>query len=95
MRLDIFLKLSRLEPRRTLAQEMCDAGAVRVNGLQAKSSHRVRDGDLISIRRRSRIVNVRIVKTPAKPPSRRDADSLYETISVNSTEFDAPNSVIE
>jgi ribosomal 50S subunit-recycling heat shock protein len=86
MRLDIFLKLSRLEPRRTLAQEMCEAGAVRVNGLQAKSGHKVRDGDLISIQGRSRIATVRVVKIPTKPPSRRDAESLYETVSIDPIE---------
>jgi ribosomal 50S subunit-recycling heat shock protein len=86
MRLDMFLKLSRLEPRRTLAQEMCEAGAIRVNGLQAKSAHRVRDGDLISIRRRNRIATIRVVKIPTKPPSRRDAESLYETLNVDSIE---------
>lgn len=86
MRLDLFLKLSRLEPRRTLAQEMCEAGAVRMNGLRAKSAHEVREGDLISIRRRARITTVRVVKVPTKPPSKRDAESLYETVSVHAIE---------
>ena len=82
MRLDIFLKLSRLEPRRTLAQKMCEAGAVTVNGLRAKSAHEVREADLVSIRRRGRITTVRVVRIPTKPPSKRDAESLFETVSV-------------
>ena len=86
MRLDIFLKLSRLEPRRTLAQKMCEAGAVTVNGLRAKSAHEVREADLISVRRRGRITTVRVVKVPAKPPSKRDAGSLYETVGVQVVE---------
>ena len=86
MRLDIFLKLSRLEPRRTLAQKMCEAGAVTVNGLRAKSAHEVREADLISVRRRGRITTVRVVKVPTKPPSKRDAESLYETVGVQVVE---------
>ncbi|HKA22830.1 MAG TPA: RNA-binding S4 domain-containing protein [Blastocatellia bacterium] len=84
MRLDIFLKLSRLVPRRTLAQEMCEAGAVKVNGLRAKSAREVRVGDLISIRQRGRITTVRVVDVPLRTPSKREAPSLYETISTES-----------
>src|SRR5262245_13446748 len=87
MRLDLFLKLSRLVPRRTLAQEMCEAGAVKVNGLRAKSSHEVRETNQISIRQRGRITTVRVLTVPSsKQTSKRDALSLYETISVESVE---------
>ena len=84
MRIDIFLKLSRLVPRRTLAQEMCGAGAIKLNGSQAKSAREVRAGDQIAIRQRGRITTVRVVTVPAKPPSKAQAASLYETISVES-----------
>jgi len=87
MRLDIFLKLSRLVPRRTLAQQMCEAGVVKVNGLRAKSAHEVRAADLLSIRQRGRITTVRVLIVPSKPPSKREAPSLYETISVESIEI--------
>ena len=80
MRIDVFLKLSRLVPRRTAAQEMCDGGAVKVNGLRAKSAREVREGDLLSIRRRARVTTVRVARIPIKPPSKHDAASLYETI---------------
>lgn len=86
MRLDIFLKLSRLVPRRTLAQEMCEAGVVKVNGLRAKSAHEVRVRDLLSIRQRGRITTVQVLSVPSKPPSKREAPSLYETLSVESAE---------
>ena len=82
MRIDIFLKLSRLVPRRTLAQQMCEAGAVRLNGSPAKSAREVRAGDLIAIRQRGRITTVRVITVPAKPPSKAQAASLYETIGV-------------
>jgi ribosomal 50S subunit-recycling heat shock protein len=84
MRLDIFLKLSRLVPRRTLAQQMCEAGAVKLNGVAAKSSREVRAGDQIAIRQRGRITTVRILDVPAKPPSKAQAASLFQTISVES-----------
>ena len=82
MRLDIFLKLSRLVPRRTLAQQMCEAGAVKLNGAQAKSAREVRAGDQIAIRQRGRITTVRVIDIPVKPPSKAQASSLYETVSV-------------
>lgn len=49
MRLDKFLKVSRLIKRRTVANEACDAGRVTVNGKQAKASANVKEGDVIEI----------------------------------------------
>ena len=60
MRLDLYLKLSRLVPRRTLAQQMCEAGAVRLNGSPAKSAREVRVGDEIAIRQGGRVTTVRV-----------------------------------
>lgn len=82
MRLDLFLKVSRLCPRRTLAQELCDAGFVLVNGRPAKSAHAVKAGDEISIRRRDRELVARVLKAPdTRNVSRRDADQLIEIVS--------------
>ena len=82
MRLDIFLKLSRLCPRRTLAQELCDAGFVLLNGRPAKSAHAVKAGDEIKIRRRDREIVARVLLAPAtRNVSRRDADQLVEIVS--------------
>ncbi|HET9531863.1 MAG TPA: S4 domain-containing protein [Blastocatellia bacterium] len=88
MRLDLFLKMSRLEPRRTLAQQMCEAGAVKVNGARAKSAHTIRVGDEIAVRRRGRVTTVRVLDIPSRPPSKAQAASLYETISVVAYEVD-------
>ena len=88
MRLDIFLKLSRLVPRRTLAQQMCEAGAVKVNGTQAKSAREVRVSDQIAIRQRGRITTVRVLDIPLKPPSKAQAATLYETLGVESYDDD-------
>ena len=82
MRLDLFLKVSRLCPRRTLAQELCDAGFVLLNGRPAKSAHAVKAGDEIKIRRRDREIIARVLKSPAtRNVSRRDADQLVEVVS--------------
>jgi ribosomal 50S subunit-recycling heat shock protein len=82
MRLDIFLKQSRLVPRRTIAQQMCEAGAVKLNGAKAKSAREVRSGDLIAIRQRGRVTTIRVLDVPARPPSKAQAASLYEAVSV-------------
>jgi ribosomal 50S subunit-recycling heat shock protein len=82
VRLDVFLKLSRLCPRRTLAQELCDAGFVLLNGRAAKSAHAVKAGDEIAIRRRDRETTVRVLNAPTtRNVSRRDADQLVEIVS--------------
>jgi len=82
MRLDVFLKQSRLEPRRSVAQRLCEGGAVKVNGMRAKSAREVREGDLLTVRLRTRICTVRVLKIPSKPPSKAEAPSLYETITI-------------
>ena len=82
MRLDQYLRASRLVPRRTVAQELCEAGAVSVNGAAARSSRTVREGDEISVRRRERALTVRVRTVPeTKQVSRTDASSLYEIVS--------------
>lgn len=82
MRLDQFLRASRLVLRRTVAQELCEAGAVAVNGAPARSSRTVRAGDEVTVRRRSSALTVRILTLPqTKQVSRADAPSLYEIVS--------------
>lgn len=87
MRLDLFLKASRLIVRRTLAQEFCDAGKVKANGAKAKSSREVKAGDEIEIKRHSRLLKVRVLQVPAqKQVSKQDAANLYEILSDETTE---------
>lgn len=79
MRLDLFLKLSRLCPRRTTAQKLCDAGLVLLNGRVAKSAHEVHAGDEITIRTPTAEIGARVTSVPAsRNVSRRDARSLVE-----------------
>ena len=82
MRLDLFLKLSRLCPRRTVAQKLCDAGIVLLNGRPAKSAHDVKAGDEIIIRKANEETVARVLKVPGSHNvSRRDANSLTEIVS--------------
>ncbi len=82
MRLDIFLKVSRLVPRRSLAQEFCDAGVVSVNGVTAKSSKEVKAGDDVEIRRRNRVTKAVILQIPDKKQmSKAGAEDLYKLVS--------------
>lgn len=91
MRLDQFLRASRIVPRRTVAQELCDAGAVTVNGVAARSSRAVRAGDEINLRRRDRLTGVRVLGVPAtRNVSKAEAASLYEMIKDERTREDDP-----
>jgi ribosomal 50S subunit-recycling heat shock protein len=81
MRLDVFLKTSRLMPRRSLAQEFCDAGLVNVNGARAKSSKEIKPGDEIEIRRRDRVTKILVSIIPeSKQVPKNAAASLYDLI---------------
>ena len=82
MRLDLFLKTSRLIARRSLAQKFCDAGLVKANDLTAKSSREVKTGDRIEIRKGNRLTKIRVLQIPDKKQvSRQDAIDLYEVVS--------------
>ena len=79
MRLDKYLKVSRLIKRRTVANEACDAGRVSVNGKTARASYDVKVGDSISISFGERKVNLRV--TAVNETVRKDdAALLYELI---------------
>lgn len=87
MRLDVFLKLSRLIPRRTLAQEFCDKGLIKVNGLAAKSSKEIKEGDLITIDRRTTSTTARVISVPEKKQlSKSGAQEIVEIVSTETVE---------
>lgn len=68
--------------RRNVAQELCEAGAVSVNGAPARSSRTLRPGDELTVRRRERLLTVRVNSIPTtKQVSRADAPALYEILS--------------
>lgn len=79
MRLDKYLKVSRLIKRRSVANEACDAGKVVVNGKQARASYDVKEGDIIEITLGARTVKVRV--TAVKEVVRKeDAATMYEAV---------------
>lgn len=61
MRLDKYLKLSRLLKRRTVAREMADVGAVKINGRAAKPASNVADGDVLEISFPRRTLRVKVL----------------------------------
>lgn len=79
MRLDKFLKVSRLIKRRTVANEACDAGRVLVNGKVAKASLNVKVGDIIEIQFGTKMVKVR-VEAIAQTTKKDEAAELFSYI---------------
>ena len=79
MRLDKFLKVSRIIKRRTVANEACDAENVTVNGKRAKASYDVKEGDVIEITFGQRTLKARVLDVKAYT-TKADASSLYEVI---------------
>ena len=77
MRLDKYLKVSRLIKRRTVANEACDAGRVTVNDNPAKASYDVKEGDVIRIAFGTREVAVRVLSV-AETVKKEDAKELFE-----------------
>lgn len=80
MRVDKFLKNSRLIKRRTVAKDACDAGRVSVNGRAAKAGTDVVIGDVITIRFGQKEISARI-KDVAESVRKDDAEDMYEIIS--------------
>ena len=79
MRIDKFLKVSRILKRRTLAQEACDGGKVVVNGNKAKPAHQIKVGDIVEINYTSGTVRFRI-KEIKETVKKDEAASLYEIL---------------
>ena len=79
MRLDKFLKVSRLIKRRTIANEACDSERISVNGKLAKASYNVKTGDIIEIRFAGRVLKVEVL-TIAEHVTKADAPAMYREI---------------
>lgn len=80
MRIDKFLKVSRLIKRRTVASDACDGEHIYVNGKQVKPSYRVKIGDEIEIRFGQRTLVVRVLSI-AEHVGKAEASSMFEVIS--------------
>ena len=79
MRLDKYLKVSRLIKRRTIANEACDNGRISVNGRVVKASYEVKVGDKIEISLGSRTVAVEVVQV-ADNVRKDDAGAMYKEV---------------
>ena len=79
MRLDKYLKVSRLVKRRTVANELCDAGHISANGRTAKASYDVKVGDLLEIQVGSNLTRVKVLATP-EFTTKEGASALYEIL---------------
>ena len=79
MRLDKYLKVSRIIKRRTVANEACDAGRVEVNSKQAKASLEVKAGDIIAIRFGDKITKLEVLAVK-ETVRKEDASALYRLV---------------
>jgi len=79
VRLDKYLKISRLIKRRTVANEACDAGRVSVNGKQARASYDVKVGDVLTITMGERVLKAEVLSV-AEYAKKEEAGSLYRMI---------------
>ena len=77
MRLDKYLKVSRLIKRRTVANEACDAGRVLINGHPAKASAAVKEGDILEIAFGTRTVKVRVLNVQ-ETVRKEEAKDMFE-----------------
>jgi ribosomal 50S subunit-recycling heat shock protein len=81
LRLDVFLKQSRLVKRRTTAKELCDEGAVALNGRPGRAGKDVAVGDQVTLRFWNRLIEIEIERIPERPPSVKDSRTLYRLVS--------------
>ena len=79
MRLDKFLKVSRIIKRRTVANDACDASHVMVNGVCVKASYNVKENDIIEVTFGERKLKVRVLDV-RETTRKNEAASLYEVI---------------
>ncbi|HOB64999.1 MAG: RNA-binding S4 domain-containing protein [Clostridiales bacterium] len=80
MRLDKFLKVSRIIKRRSVANEACSLDRVTINGKPSKPSKEVSAGDKIGIRFGDKTVHFEVLAVPSGNVGKDDADSLYRII---------------
>lgn len=80
MRLDKFLKVSRIIKRRTVANEACDSSYVTVNGAPAKASRTLKVGDVVEVAFGTRTLKFRVTSL-AEHVSKDEAASMYEILS--------------
>lgn len=84
----MFLKQTRLVKRRSLAKELCDEGAVAINGHVARAGREISAGDSVTLTLRNRRLAFEVVGVPSRPPSVAAASDFYEILSDERIEHD-------
>ena len=79
MRLDKYLKVSRIIKRRTVANDACDAGRVTINGKPAKAGTEVKIGDVLEIRFGASTTRAQVLSI-AEAPKKEEADQMYKLL---------------
>lgn len=79
MRVDKYLKASRIIKRRTIANEACDAGRVSINGKIVKAGAEVKVGDIIEVRFASGVTKIEVLALQ-EAPKKEDAASMYKSL---------------
>lgn len=80
MRLDKFLKVSRIIKRRPVAKEVADKGRIQINGILAKSSSNVKIGDQVKIQFGNKILEIEVLEL-RDSTKKEDADKMYQIVS--------------
>ncbi len=80
MRIDKYLKVSRLIKRRTVANDACDTEHISVNGRPVKASYQVKEGDVIEIAFGTRVLKVKVLDV-RENANKSNAGEMYEVIS--------------
>ena len=88
MRLDKFLKVSRIIKRRPIAKAVCDSGRILINDQPAKAGKEVSEGDVLRIDLKSRILVCQVMSIPTGNVRTSEASSLYRIISEEKIEQD-------
>lgn len=79
MRLDKYLKVSRIIKRRTVANELCDAGHVAVNGKTARASYDVKENDIIEIKMGERLIKVQVASV-LEHATKENASTMFKPL---------------
>ena len=80
MRLDKFLKITRIIKRRTVAKELADNGNISINGEEKKSSYRVKKGDILDIKYFNKNIKVKVKELPPETLKKDFIDEYIEII---------------
>ncbi len=88
MRLDKYLKLTRILKRRTQAKELCDEGRIYIDDRIAKASSNVKIGQVITINFKRRKVIFEVLNVPEGNVRKSEADTLYRILRIEENEYD-------